>query len=255
MGWLPTLIGHRGSAATAPENTLAGIRAAHAAGAQAVELDVKLSRDGVAMLMHDDRLERTTNGVGRVVDADWATLKGLDAGYTARFGDQFAGEPIPDLKSVLALLVDLGLGANLEIKPCPGRERETAAATVAAVEAHWPAGLVPPVLSSFQRVCLEVAQALAPGLPRGYLVEELGADWQAEAKALQCVSVHPGRKALTQAHARAVVAAGFELVIWTVNDVDEAVLWRRTGASAIITDDPVRLAPALGVTAEGRTDA
>ncbi len=255
MGWLPTLIGHRGSAATAPENTLTGIRAAHAAGAEAVELDVKLSRDGVALLMHDDGLERTTNGVGRVVDADWATLQGLDAGYAKRFGDQFADERIPDLPSVLALLVELNLAANLEIKPCPGRERETAAATVAAVAAHWPAHLAPPVLSSFQRECLETVQALAPALPRGYLVEQLGPAWQAEATALGCVTVHPGRQALTAELAGVVRAAGFELAIWTVNDIDEAVRWRRSGANAIITDDPQRLAQALLVTAEGRTDA
>ncbi|TAD91879.1 MAG: glycerophosphoryl diester phosphodiesterase [Alphaproteobacteria bacterium] len=243
MALLPALIGHRGSAATAPENTLSGIRAAYEAGAGAVEVDVKLTRDGVAVLMHDDTLARTTNGVGRMVDADWATVKGLDAGYASRFGTRFADEPVPRLDAVLTCVIELGMAINLEIKPCPGRERETALATVEAVRRLWPADRPWPVLSSFQRDCLVTVREVAPDLPRGYLVEALGPDWLAEATALGVATVHPGRKHLSDDQARSVVASGLPLIVWTVNDDSEAKHLLGLGAAGIITDDPASLMP------------
>ena len=76
----PRLVAHRGGGALAPENTLAAIRLGQELGYRAHEFDVKLSRDGVAILLHDERLERTTNGQGRAADLAWAELQGLDAG-------------------------------------------------------------------------------------------------------------------------------------------------------------------------------
>ena len=121
---LPGVIGHRGAAAYAPENTLEGIREAANRGARWVEFDAKLTSDGVVILMHDDTLDRTTNGHGPVAQASYREIGLLDAG--ASFGAAWRGTRVPRLADALALLVELDMQANIEIKPCAGREIETA---------------------------------------------------------------------------------------------------------------------------------
>src|SRR5215472_12885505 len=116
---VPRIIGHRGAKATAPENTLAGIRQARREGAAWVEFDVKLTADGHPILMHDDTLERTTDGQGPVAAARLADIRRLDAG--SKFGPAWQGERVPLLSEALSVLAELDMGFNLEIKPCKGR--------------------------------------------------------------------------------------------------------------------------------------
>lgn len=114
-GGRPLVGGHRGANAVAPENTYAGFRFALAAGVDYVETDVRRAADGTLVLFHDDRLERTTDGRGRVEARDPAELAGLDAG--AWFAPRFAGERIPTLDGFLAWLEQTGsVGAILEAK-------------------------------------------------------------------------------------------------------------------------------------------
>jgi len=181
----PRIVGHRGAAALAPENTLAGFRAAAKADAGMVELDAKLSADGIVICHHDNELGRTSNGSGPVAAQDFAALRALDAG--GWFGPEFAGERIPTLAEALALIAELGMGVNVEIKPCPGRERETAAATVKIVREHWNSA-APFQFSSFKPAALEVALADAPDLPRGYLTDDFKEGWLDDAARLKSVS-------------------------------------------------------------------
>ena len=125
------MIGHRGAAGAAPENTLASIRKAREFGATWIEFDVKLTKDGHAILFHDDCLERTTDGRGTVAATTLAQIRRLDAG--GWFGPAFRGEPVPTLEQALALCAELGLGINVEIKPCAKREVETAQVTVSTL--------------------------------------------------------------------------------------------------------------------------
>src|SRR5579862_6026518 len=120
------VIGHRGAAARAPENTLAGLRCAKALGCAWVEFDVRLTGDGALVLCHDPRLDRTTNGSGLVSAMSLAAIRELDAGRW--FDASFAGEKVPTLEEVLVLAGELDLGANIEIKSDRGREYATAAA-------------------------------------------------------------------------------------------------------------------------------
>ncbi|MCC7360725.1 MAG: hypothetical protein IT317_14685 [Anaerolineales bacterium] len=99
---LPAVIAHRGASADAPENTLSAFALALEQGADGLELDVTLSADGVPVVIHDDTLDRTTDGRGRVARHTLAELKGLDAGYAARFGSKFAGQRLPTLDEVFA---------------------------------------------------------------------------------------------------------------------------------------------------------
>lgn len=240
---LPRIIGHRGAALSAPENTLAGFRRAAAAGARWVEFDVKLARDGEPILMHDETLNRTTNGRGRVRETPLGVIRTLDAGGS--FSPEFAGEKVPLLEEALACLAELRMGYNLEIKPCPGRASETAAAAIAVVRRFLGHGLPAPILSSFDRDALAAAQAIAPDLMRGYLAHDLAADWLSQVKTLGCRTIHLGRRRLTATAAAAVRAAGYPLVVWTVNDPQQARSIVKWGADSLITDAPGEIAAAL----------
>lgn len=240
---LPPVIGHRGAAGLAPENTLAGFRAAAAAGARWVEFDVKLTGDGNVVLMHDDRLDRTTDGRGPVATAAFSTIAALDAG--AWFGEGFEGERVPSLEQAMVELARLGLGANIEIKPNPGQAADTARAVVDLLVARWPDDLPAPLLSSFDQACLAVARDRAPALPRGYLAEALPFGWRRDVEALGCVSVNLGHRQLSARHVDEVLAAGLALVIWTVNEPTEAARLWAAGVTSIITDRPNLIATTI----------
>jgi glycerophosphoryl diester phosphodiesterase len=233
---LPPVIGHRGAAALAPENTLAGFRAAAAAGARWVEFDVKLTQDGVAVLMHDETLERTTDGRGAVARTPFAAIAALDAG--GWFGPAYRGERVPTLDQAFAELDRLGLGANIEIKPCRGRAAPTAEAVVAAVAASWPRRLPAPLVSSFEPDCLAVVRDRAPQLARGLLLKRLSRDWRRAVETLGCVSVNLGYRQASAAAIAEVLASGLKLVMWTVNEAVEGARLLAAGATAIITDRP-----------------
>ncbi|MHA1564572.1 MAG: glycerophosphodiester phosphodiesterase family protein [Alphaproteobacteria bacterium] len=253
---LPVVVGHRGAAAHAPENTLAGIRAAAAMGIGAVEVDVKLTGDGELILFHDERVERTTNGTGAVCgtgavrstgavcDMTLAQLQALDAG--SWFGTEFAGETIPTLAQAIAEILALGLQVNLEIKPCPGREAETARVTVAAVRALWPDDRPLPLLSSFAMAALETARHDAPEQPRAILVKTgTPQQWCATAKHHGAVAVHGKASCWTPAHADAVKAAGLACGCFTVNQPEQALILRAMGVDYFFSDDPATIAEAL----------
>src|SRR5690349_15485053 len=238
---LPALVGHRGAAALAPENTIAGFEAASRAGVGWVELDAKLTRDGIVIVMHDDTLDRTTDGSGPVAATDYAAIRRLDAG--GWFGPLWRGATVPRLDETLHRLAELGLSPNVEIKPCPGREAATARAVVETIRQVWPRRL-PLLLSSFAWDSLREAQTVAPDLPRGWLVWGGPGDWQARAAALDCISVHCADEFLTPAWARAIRRAGYQLAVYTVNDGARARQLRGWGVNCIITDRPDALAKA-----------
>lgn len=246
---LPPVIGHRGAAGRAPENSLAGLDKAAALGAHWVEFDVMLSADGVPVVHHDHGLARTAGRPEQVAELAWAVLSQLDIG--AAFDPAFAGERLPSLEQVVARLGALGLGANVEIKPAPGREAETARAALAVLAARWPRHLPPPLISSFAPPALAAAAAAAPALPRGYLVERLEEGWAEAAGGLGCATVHLGWKDLDAAAAGAVKAAGYGLAVWTVNDPAVALRCRGWGADAIITDLPDVILAALATGGPG----
>jgi glycerophosphoryl diester phosphodiesterase len=155
----PRLCAHRGAGKLAPENTLTAMRVGHAHGYRMVEFDVKLSADNVAFLLHDATLERTTSGRGR---ADAA---------------KFAGEMVPTLAAIARWARAHAVRCNVEIKPTPGRERETGAAVALDCAQLWRDADVMPLLSSFSEVALAAAHDAVPTLPRALLVDELHADW------------------------------------------------------------------------------
>jgi len=230
----PRIIGHRGGGTLAPENTLAGFRKAAEMGFGAVEFDVMLSADKVPLLIHDETLERTTNGRGAVSATPYARIAALDAG--AWRAPQYRGERVPSLDDAGGLCVELGLWANVEIKPAAGFERETAAIACERVAKLWSRAPRRPLLSSFQTTCLEIAREAAPDFERGYLTERIEPGWRDEVARLGCVSVHCNWKQMTRPLADAVKAEGFGLLCYTVNDTAVAQRLFSWGVDAIFTD-------------------
>jgi glycerophosphoryl diester phosphodiesterase len=239
----PRVIGHRGGGTLAPENTLAGIRRAARMGFHAVEFDVMLSSDKVPLLIHDETLERTTNGRGKVADTPFSGLTGLDAG--AWFGNAFRGEPLPSFHQAGKLCVELGLWANVEIKPARGFEHETGTVTAKLARELWHGIALPPLLSSFEPAALEAARTAAPELSRGLLTDRLERGWREVAGDLGCVSVHCSCQHLEAAQANKVHEAGFWLLCYTVNDADSARRLFSWGVDAIFTDRLDLIAPDL----------
>jgi glycerophosphoryl diester phosphodiesterase len=238
----PRVIAHRGGGSLAPENTLAALRTGAQRGCTGVEFDVMLSRDSVPVLIHDEALERTTNGRGAVADAAWSELAALDAG--SWFGAAFAGEPLPRYADAVRVCLELGLWANVEIKPAAGRERETGRIVASTSAALWRNAPVAPLLSSFSTAALEVAAEEA-GLRRGLLVEAIPENWEETAARLGCISLHCNFRHLGAQQARAVKSAGYALLCYTVNDPATAEELFRWGVDAVVTDRLDLILPGL----------
>lgn len=239
-GRLPPVIGHRGAAGHAPENTAAGLRHAARLGIGWVEVDVALTGGGRPVLLHDETLDRTTTGRGPLAMAADDAVAALDAG--GWFGAGFAGEAVPTLAEALRLCARLGLGIDLEIKPTPGSDRETAEAMVAVLDAVRAdtGGRPAAFCSSFSVASLAAARQAAPDLPRGLLVHDRGADWTAAA-ALECFCVLANADIIEASFAAAVRAAGFQLGSYTVNDREQACRLRAVGVDCLISDWPDRI--------------
>jgi glycerophosphoryl diester phosphodiesterase len=226
---LPKVIGHRGAMAYVLENTLDSFREARRRGATWVEIDVKLTADNVPIVLHDSSLKRTT-GVDRMA----AETKRADLPAI-----------VPTFEEAIACFQELGLGCNVEIKPCEGREVETARIAVETLRRAWPASLPAPLLSSFKDACLAAAREAAPEFARALLVSEVGDDWKLRAEAVGAVGMNVGRRRLSAADALAIKRAGYTLSVWTVNDPEEASAIIAMGADSIITDTPDKILAVL----------
>ena len=238
----PKLIAHRGAGRHAPENTLAAMRKGVSHGYTMMEYDVKLSRDGIALLLHDDRLDRTSNATGNAADKTWAELSVVDAG--SWHSAQYAGEPIPSLHAIAAYTQANHILSNVEIKPHTGLETETGKQVALLVRQLWQGSAVPPLLSSFSEDALQAAMEVAPELPRALLLEdEVPTDWQERAQRLQCQGLNLNDKHTTRQIVEDMRAAGYTVAIWTVNNEARARELLSWGCNAIFTDEVTALSP------------
>ncbi len=241
---MPTVVGHRGAAAHAPENTIEGIRVAAAQGVTAVEVDVKLTKDGHPVLMHDERVDRTTNGTGAVTEHTLAELKQLDAG--GWFGPKFAGARVPDLGEVLGVCAELDLAVNVEIKPAPGTEAQTIQSAIKAIHQRWPENGLYLILSSFSNNVLTAAARQAPSIPRAAIFRQGQLEtWLAKATASACVAIHVRQDRLTARRVAGIKDAGFFCGAFTVNNVEVAQRFLTMGVDYVFSDRPAEIAAHL----------
>ncbi len=224
---------HRGLSAKHPENTRVAFEQAVAAGFPALEMDLRLTRDGEVVVLHDAGIERTTDGNGRVADMRYDELRG----YTTGAG------PVPRLDDLLQKLAKEG-GWNgwwdLEIKA-----KEATVPTLNLVQHHGLAGRT--TITSMDPSVLMLVQEHAPEVPRGLIV--LGppdADDLAEARSAGCTWLHCDYVFLDAAVVAKIADAGMRAGAWTVNEPDDAQRLAEMGVACIITDtDDVleRIAP------------
>lgn len=232
---LSKVMGHRGAALLAPENTLASIRAAAKTGVKWVEIDVYPIARGGLIIFHDDTLERCTDGFGKTMDAELETVLSLDAGHW--FGHEHQGEKVPTLEQALDCIQELGLGLNLEIKYDGVDVDEVVPPILAVLAERWqdPDKLM---ISSFNYPALQVCHLMNSSLHLGYLVEEVPDDWLLKLAQIQAYSLNCYYLPLTEQQARAVKAAGYKLLCYTANTQAEVAEHWSWGMDAVITDDP-----------------
>lgn len=229
----PHIVAHRGGGSLAPENTLAAIDVGARHGHKMIEFDAKLAQDGQIFLLHDDTLERTSNGWGVAGELPWEKLVELDAGDW--YGSAFKGERLPLLSDVAERCKQHGMMANIEIKPTTGSDEETGRVVAFAASMLWQ-GQPDPLLSSFSVAALEAAQLTAPELPRGLLLDKWDENWRELTERLGCVSLHINHKELTAERVAALKEAGLRILVYTVNQPERARLLLSWGVDCVCTD-------------------
>lgn len=219
------IFAHRGASAEAPENTLAAFELALQQGVRWLELDVQRLGDELVVL-HDDTLDRTTDGRGPLAAATLAQVRALDAGH---------GECVPLLRELCERLSGRA-ALNVELK---GAGTGAPAARLLAQQVtagRWAADEI--LLSAFSAAELEAARAAAPGLPRALLSEHAGASAVDAAVALGAVALHVPVRAVDGAAVARVHGAGLALNVFTVNDAGTCARLRALGVDGLFTDHP-----------------
>ena len=229
----PHIVAHRGGGKLAPENTLAAIDVGARYGHTMIEFVAKLSKDGQIFLLHDDNLERTSNGWGVAGELNWQDLLRVDAG--SWFNSSFKDAPLPLLSQVAERCRQHGMMANIEINTTTGSGTRTGKVVALAARELW-ADMTPPLLSSFEIDALEAAQLAAPELPRGLLLDEWRDDWRELTTRLGCVSIHLNHRLLDEARVDALREAGLRILVYTVNNPQRAAELLRWGVDCICTD-------------------
>ncbi len=239
---LPRLVifAHRGASAYAPENTLAAFQLAVQQGAAAIELDAMLCASGEVVVIHDDTLERTTDGHGAVRATPLSTLQTLDAG--AYFAPEFRGERIPTLAQVFES-VGGQVFINIELKnyATPGDDlpRHVAALVRQYNLQDWV------MFSSFNPLALRRIQALLPEVPVGLLTTDSGAGRLLNGLLgrllVPYAALHPERSAVTAKLVQRVHRRGGRVHVYTVNQVGEARRLFALGVDGIFSDNPLLL--------------
>ncbi len=234
----PTIFAHRGASAFAPENTLAAFELAVIQNADAIELDAKLSADGQVVVIHDQSVDRTTDGAGQVLELPLSALKELDAGNW--FGEEYTGELIPTLDEVFEA-VGRKIFINIELTNYASLRDQLADKVVELVQRHNLQGSI--LFSSFNPFALRRAHQLLPEVPLGLLsfpglaglwARSWPGSWLVPYQALHPVLQDTREKLISWQHVR-----GRRVHTWTVNNSEDMRWLFRHKVDGIFTDDPL----------------
>ncbi|MCD6046822.1 MAG: glycerophosphodiester phosphodiesterase [Gammaproteobacteria bacterium] len=236
----PIIFAHRGANRLAPENTMAAFHKAVELGAKALEFDVQLSKDFVPVVIHDETLERTTNGHGLVAEHDFAELKKLDAG--SWFSPEFSQEALPSLAQVLKTFIPLGLYLNIELKlNMLGAKRLVNNVLTLLKSLSCPAEQI--LFSSFD---VEIMQALADEAgdwPHSValLIDKIAPPLFVMCQKFSCVGVNPSVMLLRDQMDNNFIAQAqqnnLKVFSYTINDPDEAQRLVSLGLNGFFTDN------------------
>ncbi len=235
------VFGHRGAMAQAPMNTLAAFELACAQGADGIELDIQLSRDGHLVVMHDDTVDSTTDGQGNVREFTLSALKRLDAG--AWFAEEFAGLRIPTLDEVFDAFGNVAL-MNVEIKSSRESVDRLEKRLADCVRRHNMREQI--IISSFDPVVLQCVRGMMPRVMMGFLYQpDMPVEHYLPLKKLWHEARHPRHDMVDERYMNWARSQGYYINVWTVNDVERALHLQGLGVNAIITDEPGPIASAL----------
>ena len=230
------IFAHRGSAGTHPENTMVSFRAAERAGADGIELDVQLSRDGELVVIHDEKLDRTTNGNGYVKDLTLKELKGLDA--SVHFKGKAGPEKIPALHEVLDMFTRNNMLLNIELKNGVFMYEGMEEKVIELVHAYDLQDRV--ILSSFNHYSLVRVFQLAPHIETAPLYRDgLYMPW-VYAKAIGARAIHPNKLAAPDPIIVEAMKNGIQVRPYTVNSEKQMLRLFSLNCSAFITDYPAK---------------
>jgi glycerophosphoryl diester phosphodiesterase len=248
----PLIIGHRGAAAVAPENTLLSFERALYDGADGIEFDVRLASDGVPVVIHDATLRRTVLQKGRVADISSTKLCEMDAGtwfnlrYTAKADPEYAKARIPTLAEVFELLGNRDVLLYVEMKCGPRDRKRLAAAVAELIRSHALAARVR--VESFDLASIIELKRLDASLRTVALFDRRLSRPAPSARRMVEQAIHSGASEIalhhTLARSRTVSHAarhGLETVVWTADNPAWVERAMQRGVRAIITNDPARL--------------
>lgn len=234
----PWVLGHRGARRRAPENTVAAFDLAMAEGADGVELDVRLNRDGDVVVIHDSTLTRVTDGrdTRRVEDLGTHELTNVEVG----------GERIPTLKDVLRWSRSCGARVNVELKRDVARRRALVWNVVRLIAVE-PRARERFLISSFDPVMVFAAARILPWVPAGWLVEPDGPipGRSLLERIVGAGAVHPHFTLVTEQSIAPWRRDGLLVNVWTVNDADEARRLANLGVDTLISDEPGKISSAF----------
>lgn len=242
----PLIIAHRGDSAHRPENTPASFAAALEVGADLVEFDVQLTKDGQVVVIHDPTVDRTTNGTGSVRELTLAEIRGLSAGYPKQFGSGFAGERVPTLAEALGMLRGRAR-VMIEIKKESVTDADDDGIEARTIAEVRKAGMVGDVaLISFDRRALLRCRQHGPEITRGHLFQrEPPEEVVRGAREVGSALVMPEKQMLTDALLEQTRAAGLKLSTWVVDDAEELRALARFDLYGVATNRPGEMLDAL----------
>lgn len=234
------VIAHRGAPSSAPENTIAGLHQAHALGAEWVEFDLRLTRDGRVIVMHDATVERTTNGVGRIDEMDFAEIAQLDAGN---------GQQVPLFERWVAVALSLGLKMNLEIKTSKHEASTMVEKVHAILQRLWSQDLTKPIISADNQRFLELYRDIDPNAQLAFVTNGMPFRWRKRLNQMGVMALVISRRRINHARVEALHEAGYQVMAYTVDSLAEAEMLFEMGVDSIFTDNLTVMAPLLNSTA------
>jgi glycerophosphoryl diester phosphodiesterase len=222
-------IGHRGAMGYEPENTLLSFQKALDLGVDMVELDVYVCKTGELVVIHDDRLERTTNGRGCVWEKTLEELKNLDAGK---------GQKIPTLKEVFDL-INKKVQINIELKGENTAEPVSEAIKYFILQNGWKEEMF--LVSSFNHQELKKFKELMPNIRIGILITEIPINYAKIAQDLNAWSINPSMEFINQTFIDDAHSRGLKVLIWTVNSSEDIKRMKSLGVDGVFSNFPDRI--------------
>ena len=239
MKFDPPVIGHRGACAYAPENTMASFIKAAQLGLKWVEFDVMLTADNELVIFHDEFLDRTSNGNGKIADHISSYLFSLDAGQW--FSPKYSGERIPRLQTVIEFLENMNMNANVELKVFPGQEETLAKYVLSEMQTYLTKKNDSFLFSSFSTDTLRELRKYSESCHIGILLDERKQGWQRESKKLDAIAVHVNCDILTKELVSEIKSMDKILLCYTVNHPQQAKQLFTMGVDAVFSDAPDKI--------------